>query len=306
MAEKKRLKKRSAGRAKLPQARIGVIGGSGLYQMESLKEVREIAVSTPFGKPSGKFILGTLEGIPIAFLARHGQGHTLLPSEINYRANLFALKKLGVERILSVSAVGSMKEAIAPGHIVLPSQFYDLTKGRKSTFFGEGIVAHVSLADPICLELAGIVAEASRAVGATIHRGGTYLCMEGPQFSSRAESEVHRGWGVDVIGMTNVTEAKLAREAEICYATIALATDYDCWHVSEEPVTVERVIKTLLENVALSKKIIQAAVVRIQEERRCPCSDALKHAIVTSSSAIPKKTKANLKPIIGKYVRDSL
>lgn len=302
MAEKRGSKKRTTSRSKMPQARIGVIGGSGLYQIESLKEVREVAVSTPFGKPSGKFILGTLEGVPIAFLARHGQGHLLLPSEINYRANFFAMKQLGVERILSVSAVGSMKEEIAPGHIVLPSQFYDLTKGRKSTFFGNGIVAHVSLADPICAELAGIVAEASRAVGATIHRGGTYLCMEGPQFSTRAESEVHRRWGVDVIGMTNVTEAKLAREAEICYVTIALATDYDCWHVSEEPVTVERVIKTLLENVALSKKIIQAAVVRIGEGRRCPCSDALKHAIVTSSSAIPKKTKVDLKPIIGKYV----
>ncbi|MDC4223878.1 MAG: S-methyl-5'-thioadenosine phosphorylase [Candidatus Manganitrophus sp.] len=302
MAEKRSAKKRTAGRSKVPTARIGVIGGSGLYQIEALKEVREVAVSTPFGRPSGKFILGTLEGIPIAFLARHGQGHVLLPSEINYRANLFAMKKLGVERILSVSAVGSMKEEIAPGHIAVPSQFYDLTKGRKSTFFGNGIVAHVSLANPICDELAGIVAEASRAVGATIHRGGTYLCMEGPQFSTRAESQVHRTWGVDVIGMTNVTEAKLAREAEICYATIALATDYDCWHVSEEPVTVEMVIKTLMENVALSKKIIQAAVVRIGEGRRCPCSEALKHAIVTPSSVIPKKTKADLKPIIGKYV----
>ena len=302
MAEKRGSKKRSANGSRRPQARIGVIGGSGLYQIESLKEVREVAVSTPFGRPSGKFILGTLEGIPIAFLARHGRGHVLLPSEINYRANLFAMKRLGVERILSVSAVGSMKEEIAPGHIAIPSQFYDLTKGRKSTFFGEGIVAHVSLAEPICPELADVVAEASRAVGAAIHRGGTYLCMEGPQFSTRAESEVHRSWGVDVIGMTNVTEAKLAREAEICYTTIALATDYDCWRVSEEAVTAEMVLKTLLENVALSKKIIQAAVVRIGEERRCPCSEALKHAIVTPSSSIPKKTKADLKPIIGKYV----
>jgi len=302
VAVQKNPKKRSASRSKMPQARIGVIGGSGLYKIESLKEVQEVAVSTPFGKPSGKFILGTLEGIPIAFLARHGQGHILLPSEINYRANIFAMKKLGVERILSVSAVGSMKEEIAPGHIALPNQFYDLTKGRKSTFFGNGIVAHVSLADPICPDLSGVVAEASQAVGATIHRGGTYLCMEGPQFSTRAESEVHRRWGVDVIGMTNVTEAKLAREAEICYVTIALATDYDCWHISEEPVTVEMVMKTMMQNVALSKKIIQAAVVRIGEERSCPCSEALKHAIVTPSSSIPKKTKADLKPIIGKYV----
>ncbi|MBI3802224.1 MAG: S-methyl-5'-thioadenosine phosphorylase [Nitrospirae bacterium] len=314
MAQKQRSKKpagRSLKRTKttsrkgasgLSQARIGIIGGSGLYQMEALKEVRELSLSTPFGKPSGKFILGTLEGTPVAFLARHGQGHVLLPSEINYRANIFAMKTLGVERILSVSAVGSMKEKIVPGHIAIPSQFCDLTKGRKSTFFGGGIVAHVSLADPVCPELGGIVEEAAAAVGATTHRGGTYLCMEGPQFSTRAESQIYRGWGIDVIGMTNATEAKLAREAEICYITIALATDYDCWHVSEEPVTVEMVIKTLLENVALSKKIIQAAVGRIGEERRCPCAEAMKHAIITPMSAVPKKTRADLKPIIGKYV----
>ncbi|MFY9271127.1 MAG: S-methyl-5'-thioadenosine phosphorylase [Candidatus Manganitrophaceae bacterium] len=302
MAGKKPIKGGKRTPSKLPHARIGIIGGSGLYQMEALKEVQEVALQTPFGKPSGKFVLGTLEGIPVAFLARHGQGHLHLPSEINYRANLFGMKKLGVERILSVSAVGSMKEAIAPGHIVLPNQFYDLTKGRKSSFFGGGIVAHASLADPICPDLSEIVGEASRSVGATVHRGGTYLCMEGPQFSTRAESEIHRAWRVDVIGMTNATEAKLAREAEICYVTIALATDYDCWHVSEEAVTVEKVIKILQENVALSKRIIQAAVVRLTEERRCSCAEALKDAIITARSAISKKLKTDLKPIIGKYL----
>lgn len=285
-----------------PQARIGIIGGSGLYQMEMLKEIREVTVATPFGKPSGPFILGTLEGMGVAFLARHGRGHTILPSEINYRANIFAMKRLGVERILSVSAVGSMKEEIAPGHVAVPDQFYDLTKGRKSSFFGEGIVAHVSLAEPVCPELSEIVSEVGREAGATLHRGGTYLCMEGPQFSTRAESHVHRTWGVAVIGMTNATEAKLAREAEICYVTLALATDYDCWHVAEEPVTVEMVIKTLLENVTLSKRILQAAVKRLGGAKRCSCSDALKSAVVTPASSVPKKTLRDLAPIVGKYL----
>ncbi|HEY5600088.1 MAG TPA: S-methyl-5'-thioadenosine phosphorylase [Candidatus Manganitrophaceae bacterium] len=285
-----------------PEARIGIIGGSGLYQMEILKEVREVSVSTPFGKPSGPLVLGTLKGVPVAFLARHGKGHAILPSEINYRANIFAMKKLGVERILSVSAVGSMREEIAPGHVVIPDQFYDLTKGRKATFFGGGIVAHVSFADPVCPELAGIVYDAGRATGATLRRGGVYLCMEGPQFSTRAESRVHRSWGVDVIGMTNATEAKLAREAEICYVTLALATDYDCWHVGEEPVTVEMVLKTLQENVVLSKKIIQGAVQIMSFDRNCPCPRALKDAIITPPAAIPKKIKKNLNLLIGKYV----
>ena len=293
---------RSGARQKGPRARLGIIGGSGLYQMEVLKEVREVAVSTPFGAPSGKLVLGNLEGVPVAFLARHGRGHTLLPSEINYRANVFAMKKLGVERIISVSAVGSMKEEIAPGHVVIPNQFYDLTKGRKSSFFGGGIVAHVSLADPICPEISAILFESAGVQGATLHRGGTYLCMEGPQFSTRAESEIHRGWGVDVIGMTNVTEAKLAREAEICYATIALATDYDCWHVAEEAVTVEMVIKILQENVALSKKIIQEAARRMTFDGKCPCPSALRSAIMTAPQAIPQKVKKALGPIIGKYI----
>ncbi len=289
-------------KAKSSRAQIGIIGGSGLYQMEGLKNVREAAVTTPFGKPSGKFILGTLEGVPVAFLPRHGVGHTLLPSEINFRANIYAIKQLGVTAILSVSAVGSMKEEIAPGHIVVPDQFYDLTKGRKSSFFGNGIVAHVSFADPICPVLARSVSDAGELVGAVVHRGGTYLCMEGPQFSTRAESNVHRTWDVAVIGMTNATEAKLAREAEICYVTLALSTDYDCWHLSEEPVTTEMVIKMLLANVALSKKIIQTAVRNINPERACRCGRALQNAIVTNPSHISRKAKKDLDLLIGKYL----
>ncbi len=285
------------------RAQIGIIGGSGLYQMEALKNVKAVAVATPFGKPSGKFVLGRLEGTPVAFLPRHGVGHHILPSEINFRANIYALKQLGVTRIISVSAVGSMKKEIAPGHIVVPDQFYDLTKGRSSTFFGNGIVAHVSFANPICPQLAKTVAEAGESAGATVHRGGTYLCMEGPQFSTRAESDIHRTWNVDVIGMTNATEAKLAREAEICYVTLALSTDYDCWHVSEEPVTTEMVIKMLLANVALSKKMIQTAVKTVSLlPRNCRCGEALKNAIMTDPRLITNKQKKDLRPIIGKYL----
>ncbi len=306
MSEKRTRTKRSAARGGTPQARIAIIGGSGLYEMETLKEVQAISVTTPFGRPSGKIILGTLEGRPVAFLPRHGLGHTLLPSEINYRANIFALKKLGVERILSVSAVGIMQEHIAPGHIVVPDQFYDLTKGRESTFFGRGIVAHVSLADPICKGLSETVSDAAEGVEATVHRGGTYLCMEGPQFSTRAESHIHRGWGeggaISVIGMTNATEAKLAREAEICYTTLALATDYDCWHIACADVTVEQVLKVLHDNVALSKRIIQATVGRLPMTRDCGCGDALKYAIVTAPGRIPAKVRTDLAPIIGKYL----
>jgi 5'-methylthioadenosine phosphorylase len=306
MPKKQTQTKRSVARGSAPRARIGIIGGSGLYEMETLKEVQEVSVTTPFGRPSGKIILGTLEGRPVAFLARHGLGHTLLPSEVNYRANIFAFKKLGVERILSVSAVGIMQEHIAPGHIVVPDQFYDLTKGRESTFFGRGVVAHVSLADPICKGQAEIVSDAAERVGATVHRGGTYLCMEGPQFSTRAESHIHRSWGaggaISVIGMTNATEAKLAREAEICYTTLALATDYDCWHVAEADVTVDQVLKALHDNVALSKRIIQAAVGQLPMTRDCGCGDALKYAIVTAPNRIPAKTRTALAPIIGKYL----
>lgn len=292
----------SKRRSSSPKAKIGIIGGSGLYEMEVLKETKEVAVSTPFGRPSGKFVLGELEGLSVAFLSRHGKNHNLLPSEINYRANIFALKKLGVERILSVSAVGSMKKEIVPGHIVIPDQFYDLTKGRESSFFGKGIVVHVSLADPICSELAETVFKTGEVVGGTMRRGGTYLCMEGPQFSTRAESEIHRTWGVDVIGMTNATESKLAREAEICYVTIALATDYDCWYVDEGPVTVDMILKILHENVSFSKKLIRAVVGEIASERTCRCSRALKNAIVTPHTAVSEKLKQTLKPLIGKYL----
>jgi len=281
---------------------IGVIGGSGLYQMEILKDVQEVAVATPFGSPSGKLILGVLEGIPVAFLARHGAGHRLLPSEINYRANIYALKKMGVGRILSVSAVGSMKEGIAPGHVVIPDQFYDMTRGREGSFFGRGLVAHVSMADPVCSETASVVAEAGESVGATVHRGGAYLCMEGPQFSTRAESRVHREWGMSVIGMTNATEAKLAREAEVCYVTIALATDYDCWHVSENAVTVEAVLDVLQKSVSMSKAIIQAAIQRLPPIRRCACQTALRNAMVTPPASIPQKIQRDLSLLIGKYL----
>ncbi len=294
--------KKQVATNKTPKAQIGIIGGSGLYQMEELKDVKEVALSTPFGKPSGKFILGKLNGTPVAFLPRHGIGHTLLPSEINFRANIYGFKQLGVTAILSVSAVGSMKKELKPGHIVVPDQFYDLTKGRKSSFFGNGIVAHVSFADPICKALASTVADASESVGAVVHRGGTYICMEGPQFSTRAESCVHRQWKVSVIGMTNATEAKLAREAEICYVTIALSTDYDCWHISETPVTTEMVIKVLLTNVALSKNIISATVGRIDPTRDCRCGSALQNAIMTNPRLIPNKTKKDLNLLIGKYI----
>ena len=283
-------------------AEIGVIGGSGLYEMEALRDVSTVAVDTPFGEPSDEFVLGTLEGRRMAFLPRHGRGHRILPSEINYRANIYAMKKLGVSRIISVSAVGSMKEDIEPGHIVIPDQFYDHTKHRVSTFFGGGIVAHVGLADPVCAELTGILHAAGIKAGARVHHGGTYLCMEGPQFSTRGESNIYRKWGVDVIGMTNATEAKLAREAEICYATLALATDYDCWHETEEDVTVDAVIATLRMNVETAKAIIQWAVPAIPQSRLCPCAEALKYAIMTPGDLIPDATREKLDLIIGKHI----
>lgn len=282
---------------------IGVIGGSGLYEMEGLTGVREVRIDTPFGEPSDAYITGSLGGIEMVFLPRHGRGHRFLPTEVNFRANIYGMKRLGVERIISVSAVGSMREDIEPGHIVVPSQFYDHTKHRKSTFFGNGVVAHVGFADPICHDLSDILVNAGERAGARMHRGGTYLCMEGPQFSTRAESNIYRGWGVDVIGMTNVTEAKLAREAEICYATLALATDYDCWHETEEDVTVEAVIAILLKNVETAKKIIKEAVPKIPAKRECHCREALKNAIMTKADLIPEKTKKDLDLIIGKYVK---
>jgi len=282
---------------------IGVIGGSGLYEMDGLTQVSTAVIATPFGKPSDDFIIGTLFGRRVAFLPRHGRGHRLLPSDINYRANIYAMKKLGVRRIISVSAVGSMKEKIKPGHIVIPGQFIDLTKHRRSTFFGNGVVAHVGMADPVCAALCKVLFASAKKVKATVHQGGAYVCMEGPQFSTRAESLTYRKWGVDVIGMTNATEAKLAREAEICYSTIALATDYDCWHHSEEAVTVDAVLAVMKHNIEISKAMIKEAVRLLPEERSCGCGEALRNAIMTPENLIPVKTKKDLSAIIGKYVR---
>ena len=281
---------------------IGIIGGSGLYEMEGLTGKKEVRLSTPFGPPSDALITGTLSGRRVAFLARHGRGHRILPSEINFRANIWAMKKLGVTRIISVSAVGSMKESIRPGEVLVPDQFYDHTRRRVSTFFGGGAVAHVSFADPVCPELRPVLVKAGRAAGAVVHDGGTYLCMEGPQFSTRGESLIYRTWGVDVIGMTNVTEAKLAREAEICYATLALVTDYDCWHRELESVTVEAVIQILHKNVIVSQKIIRAALPEAAVTRRCSCATALKNAVMTPPALIPKKTRDSLKIILGDYL----
>lgn len=281
---------------------IGIIGGSGLYEMEGLSGIRKISVRTPFGQPSGPYITGLLEGRKVAFLSRHGQGHRFLPSEINYRANIWGMKSLGVERIISVSAVGSMKEEIHPGHLVIPDQFFDHTRKRENTFFGGGIVAHVPFSHPICADLSSALLKAGRGSGAVIHQGGVYLCMEGPQFSSRAESLLYRTWGISVIGMTNATEAKLAREAEICYATIALATDYDCWHEEEAPVSVESVIRILHQNVELSKRLIRAAVPNLELSRKCACASALKDAVITARKGIPARTRQKLKLIVGKYL----
>jgi len=288
---------------KTEKATIGVIGGSGLYAMEGLTNVRSARITTPFGKPSDDYIIGTLHGKRVAFLPRHGRGHRIMPTDINYRANIFGMKKLGVERIISVSAVGSMKEAIKPGDIVIPDQFYDHTKHRRSTFFGDGVVAHVGMADPVCAALNKLLIDAGEKVGATVHRGGTYICMEGPQFSSRAESLTYRTWNVDVIGMTNATEAKLAREAELCYSTIALATDYDCWHHSEEAVTVESVLAVMKHNIETSKAMIRQAVQMLTGARACGCGESLRNAIMTPEKLIPARVKKDLSPIIGKYLK---
>ena len=293
----------TTSRSKTEKISIGVIGGSGLYEMEGLTRVTSVKVSTPFGKTSDDFIIGTLHGRRVAFLPRHGRGHRLLPTDINFRANIYGMKKLGVQRIISVSAVGSMKEKIKPGDIVIPEQFIDLTKHRRSTFFGNGVVAHVGMADPVCADLGRVLIASGKKVGARVHRSGTYVCMEGPQFSSRAESLTYRKWDVDVIGMTNATEAKLAREAEICYSTIALATDYDCWHHSEEVVTVEAVLAVMKHNIETSKAMIREAVKMLPMERTCGCGEALKNAIMTPEKLIPTKTKKDLSPIIGKYMK---
>jgi 5'-methylthioadenosine phosphorylase len=281
---------------------LGVIGGSGLYQMAGLKKIREVAVKTPFGKPSDKLVTGLLGEIELVFLPRHGLGHRWLPTEINFRANIFAMKKLGVDRIISVSAVGSLREEIAPGHVVIPDQFIDRTTQRPSTFFGRGIVAHISLADPLCEDLSAKLAAAAAEEGATAHSRGTYLCMEGPQFSTRAESNLYRSWGADVIGMTNLQEAKLSREAEICFSTLALATDYDCWNQAAGDVQIEHVLEVLRQNVELAQRTIRRLVGRLSDAPSCGCRSSLKNAIITDRARIPKNVRVDLEPIIGKYL----
>jgi 5'-methylthioadenosine phosphorylase len=281
---------------------IGIIGGSGLYDMAELIDREERTVQTPFGDPSGPYLIGTLRGKRVAFLARHGAGHKLMPTELNYRANVFGMKRLGVEYILSASAVGSLQERYVPQHLVIPDQFFDRTKGRVSTFFGNGLVAHVAFAHPVCGPLGEVAYEACRKVGATVHKGGTYVCMEGPQFSTLAESKLYRSWGMDIIGMTNLQEAKLAREAEICYATIALVTDYDCWHPDHDSVTVDMIIQNLVANAKTAQAVIADAVARLPYERTCECANALRHAIITRPDAVPARVKRDLAPIVGRYM----
>ncbi|MEE9227009.1 MAG: S-methyl-5'-thioadenosine phosphorylase [Acidobacteriota bacterium] len=286
----------------MDSAEIGIIGGSGLYSMESLQGEKRVSLETPFGPPSAPYVLGDWHGRRVAFLARHGEGHLLLPTEIPYRANIYGFRMLGVERILSVSAVGSMKEEIAPGEIVLPDQFVDRTRQRISTFFGGGIAAHISFAEPICDDLRGIVRRAAARTKVRIHDGGTYLCMEGPQFSTRAESLLYRNWGMSVIGMTNLQEAKLAREAELCYATLALVTDYDTWHEEEESVNVGSVLDILRANVARAREILAGAVPLVSGTRKCACSNALRDAILTEQSRIPPETRQRLRLLLEKYL----
>ena len=283
-------------------AEIGIIGGSGLYDMAELTDRREHVVSTPFGEPSGPYVLATLRGKRVAFLARHGAGHRLMPSELNYRANIFGFKVLGVSHILSASAVGSLKEEYRPLDLVFPDQFLDRTFNRVGTFFGNGLVAHVGFAHPLCERLRGLTADAATAIGARVHRGGTYVCMEGPQFSTLAESRLYRSWGMDIIGMTNLQEAKLAREAEICYATMALVTDYDCWHPDHDAVTVEMVIANLMENAKTAQRVIADTVERLGPERPCGCKDALGTAIITRPDAVPAQVRRDLAPIVGRYL----
>ena len=287
------------------EADIGIIGGSGLYEMEGFTEVREVAVETPFGRPSDLFMVGSLEGRRVAFLPRHARGHRVLPHELNFQANIFALKSLGVERILSVSAVGSLKEAYAPLHMVIPDQLVDRTTQRKSTFFGRGLVAHVAFAHPFCGILSAVMAGACVEAGATHHVGGSYLCIEGPHFSTLAESQLYRSWGMDIIGMTNLQEAKLAREAEICYSTLAMVTDYDCWHPEHDSVTAEFIMGNLARNAGTAKAVLKAAVRRIVpgSPRECECATALAHALVTAPDLVPASVKRELAPIIGKYMK---
>jgi 5'-methylthioadenosine phosphorylase len=286
----------------MSEKRVGVIGGSGLYEMEGLEDIQRVSVATPFGDPSDAFIVGHLEGVQVVFLPRHGRAHRIQPSSLNFRANIYGMKTLGVQWIIGVSAVGSMKETIHPGDMVVPDQFIDRTVGRPSTFFGDGIVGHVSFADPVCPDLSRILFHAGTTVGATVHKGGTYLCIEGPQFSTRAESRLYRTWGVDVIGMTNIPEAKLAREAEICYATIAFATDYDCWHGTEADVSIGEVLRILTESSKTAKRAIREAIKYLPDTRQCICASALQYALITDKEMIPEQTKKDLEPIIGKYI----
>jgi 5'-methylthioadenosine phosphorylase len=287
----------------MEQIEIGIIGGSGLYDMADVTDRRDVTLRTPFGDPSGPYVIGTLRGRRVAFLARHGAGHRLSPSELNFRANIFGMKTLGVEYILSASAVGSLKQEYKPLDIVFPDQFIDRTWGRVSTFFGRGLVAHVGFAHPFCRILSGIAHESGQQSGATVHRGGTYVCMEGPQFSTLAESNLYRSWGADIIGMTNLQEAKLAREAEICYTTIALVTDYDCWHPEHDSVTVDLVIANLTQNAKTAQRIIAGAVERLPFDRTCECATALKYALITRPDAIPDAVRRDLAPLVGKYLQ---
>lgn len=286
----------------MSEVRIGVIGGSGLYEMAGLSVREERRIDTPWGEPSDAYVIGELDGRPVAFLARHGRGHRLLPTELNFRANVFGFKKLGVEFLISVSAVGSMKIEYAPGHIVVPDQFFDRTRHRPDTFFGDGLVAHVSLAHPVSGTLARRLFNAAEDEGATVHFGGTYLNMEGPQFSTRAESMVYRQWGVDVIGMTNLQEAKLAREAEIAYASLAMITDYDCWHEEEADVTGEGVMEVLRRNVSLAQRVVRRAIGALDESVENDCADALRMSLITDPNLVPEATLAKLEPLLGKYL----
>ncbi|HEY65460.1 MAG TPA: S-methyl-5'-thioadenosine phosphorylase [Caldilineae bacterium] len=282
--------------------RIGIIGGSGVYEMEALTDVEEVWLDTPFGPPSDAYIIGTLEGQRVAFLPRHGRGHRIMPGELNSRANIWGFKMLGVERLISITACGSMKEEYAPGHIVIPDQLFDRTRGRPLTFFGDGVVVHISFAEPFCPQLSRAVYEAVQETGAPVHLGGTFLTIEGPRFSTKAESLIFRQWGVDIIGMTAVPEAQLAREAEICYAAMAHVTDYDVWHEAEEPVTVEMVVRRLLQNTEITKQAVQRLIPKLQAPRTCACGHALKDAIITDRSRIPPEVKARLRLLLDKYL----
>jgi 5'-methylthioadenosine phosphorylase len=294
--------KGKSARQKGAQAEIAVIGGSGLYSMSGLTNTKEVRVKTPFGDPSDKFVIGDLEGKRVAFLARHGRGHRILPTDLNFRANIYAMKLLGVSRIISVSAVGSLREELRPGEFLVADQFFDSTKGRRSTFFGDGVVAHVAFDKPTCRELSTVLSDACISSAVPVHRAGTYICMEGPQFSTLAEAQFHRAMNFDVIGMTNVTEAKLAREAEICYATVAMITDYDCWHPQHDSVTGAQIIATLQQNAVNAQNVVKEAVKAMPSERKCRCGVALAHSIFTDLKTVPAKTKKNLAAILGKYI----